>query len=117
MKDQVTTLMEALRLVAAAIARFKRKRQNREATLAAIEQVITDPKVVEAEQALQPLVDAPSVVPDGSVHATGHATIRCPECQNPMVLTRVLPAIDSASPVGTFFCKACQFATTVKLDR
>jgi hypothetical protein len=112
MKDQVTTLMEALRLVSAAVEQFKRKRQNRDATLAAIESVINDPKVVRAEQALHPLLDAPSVVPDGP----GHATIRCPECQNPMALTHVLPAIDSPSPVGTFFCKACQFATTVKLD-
>ena len=53
MKDQVTTLMEALRLVGAAVERFKRKRESREATLATIDLVVNDPKVVQAEEALR----------------------------------------------------------------
>ena len=66
MKDQITTLMEALRLVGREVEHFKRKRQGREATLDAIEAILDDPQVVRAIENIQPFVDAPGLVPDQS---------------------------------------------------
>jgi|tagenome__1003787_1003787.scaffolds.fasta_scaffold20229818_1 hypothetical protein len=63
MKDQITALMEALRLVGAELDRFKRHRQSRVATLDAVEAILDDPIVMKAVQTLEPLVDSPSVVP------------------------------------------------------
>jgi hypothetical protein len=114
MKDQLTTLMEALRLVSAAVEQFKRKRQGRDTTLATIDSVINDPKVVQAGEVLRLLVNAPSVVPEAPSDTT--TPILCPECQKPMSPTRVLLAANAPSRIGTFFCKACQFVTSVKLD-
>ena len=39
----------------------------------------------------------------------------CPECQHPMVLVRVLPALGQQPPLAAFYCKPCQFASTVRL--
>jgi hypothetical protein len=72
MKDQVTALMEALRLVGAEVERFKRKRQSREETLNAIEAVLDNPIVARAVRTLEPLVEAPGLVPD-SIDAPAHA--------------------------------------------
>jgi len=36
----------------------------------------------------------------------------CPECQKPMSLVRVLPALDDLPRLGAFYCKPCQFAAT-----
>ena len=107
--------MEALRLIGAAVERFKRKRQTRETTLATIDMVVNDPKVVQADEALRTLVDAPSVVPEALSNIT--TPVLCPECQKPMSLTRVVSAANAPSRLGTFYCKACQFVMTVKLDR
>ena len=45
MKDQLTTLMEALRLAGLEIEYFKREQQSREETLDALEAILYDPKV------------------------------------------------------------------------
>jgi hypothetical protein len=64
MKDQITTLMEALRLAGLEVEHFKRKRQGRDETLDALEAILYDPKVQQAVENLEPLVDSPSIVPD-----------------------------------------------------
>jgi len=40
---------------------------------------------------------------------------RCPECQHPMILVRVLPALNYKPAVAGFYCKPCHFASTVVL--
>ncbi len=72
MKDQVTALMEALRLVGLELERFKRRRQSRDQTLDAVEAILDDPKVAGAIQTLQPLIESPSLVP-GEQEARAHA--------------------------------------------
>lgn len=62
-------------MVGAAVEEFKRKRQNREAILATTDSVINDPSVVQAEEALRTLVDAPSVFPEGP----SNTIVLCPE--------------------------------------
>lgn len=64
MKDQITTLMEAVRLMNAEFDRFNRHGQGRDATLSAVEKILNDPKVTGAVASIAPLVDAPSLVPD-----------------------------------------------------
>ena len=63
MKDQVTTLMEVLRLAGIEVEHFKRKRQSREKTLDALEAILQDPKVRQAVENLEPFVELPSTVP------------------------------------------------------
>jgi len=96
MKEKLTTLMEALRLVGAAVEEFKRKRQNPLATLATIDSVINDPSVVQAEDALRTLVEAPSVVPEGP----SNTIVLCPECQKAMSPTRILLAANAPSRIA-----------------
>ena len=62
-KDQLTTLMEAMRLAGLEFERFKLKRQTREETLDALEAIRYDPRVRQAVQNLEPFVDSPSLVP------------------------------------------------------
>ena len=64
MKDQITTLMEALRLVSLEVEHFKRRRQGREDTLSAIEAILDDSSVMRAVQSIQPFVQAPALVPE-----------------------------------------------------
>ena len=64
MKDQVTAIMEALRLIEAEVEQFKRRRQSRDDTLEAIEAIIDDPQVAGAVRTLETLVDAPRLVPE-----------------------------------------------------
>jgi len=64
MKDQITILMEALRLVGRELDHLKRRRQTRDATLDAVEAILDDPTVVMAVRSLEPLVEAPSIVPE-----------------------------------------------------
>ena len=66
MKEQITALMEALRLVSVEIECFKDKRRTRDATLDAIEAIIDDPKVRRAIESIQPLVEAPGLVPEAT---------------------------------------------------
>ena len=66
MKDQITALMEALRLVEAEVEQFKRRRQSRDDTLEAIEAILDDPKVAGAIRTLEPFVDGPRLVPEQS---------------------------------------------------
>ena len=63
MKDQLTTLMEALRLAGLEVEHFKHKRQSREQTLDALEAILYDPKVRQAIENLQPFVESPSLAP------------------------------------------------------
>ena len=65
MKDQITTLMEALRLSQAEIEKLKRKRQDVFATVAHIEGILGDPVVRAAIENLEPLA-SPSLVPEAS---------------------------------------------------
>jgi hypothetical protein len=63
MKDQITTLMEALRLSQVEIEKLKRKRQDVFATVAHIEGILGDPVVTAAIRNLEPFSASPSVVP------------------------------------------------------
>jgi hypothetical protein len=63
MKDQITTLMEALRLSQAEIEKLNRKPQDVFATVAHIEEILGDPVVLAAIENLEPLA-APSLVPE-----------------------------------------------------
>ena len=64
MKDQITVMMEALRLAGIEVEHFKRKRQGRDETLDALEAILYDPKVRQAVENLSPLIDAPPLVPE-----------------------------------------------------
>ena len=66
MKDQVTAIMEALRLIEAELEQFKWRRQSRDDTLEAIQAIIDDPKVAGAVRMLETLVEAPRLVPEQS---------------------------------------------------
>lgn len=66
MKDQITAVLEALRLVELHVDNFKRLRQNRDKTLDAIEGILDDPKVSGALRTLELITDAPSIVPADS---------------------------------------------------
>jgi hypothetical protein len=68
MKDQITALMEALRLSQIEIEKLKRKRQDVFATVAHIEGIVSDPVVTAAIQNLEPFAPSPSLVPDGEEH-------------------------------------------------
>ena len=72
MKDQITALMEALRMVQAEVEYFKRRRQSRDDTLDAIEAILDDPRVSGAVRTLEPFIDAPRLVPAQS-DATTHS--------------------------------------------
>ena len=56
-------------------------------------------------------------IPPESPSNTIIAPVLCPECQSPMRLIGVPPAIDVPAQIGTFFCKSCQFVTAVKFGR
>ena len=64
MKDQITALMEALRLSQAEIEKLKRKRQDVFATVSHIEGILGDPVVAAAIQNLEPFAGAPPLVPE-----------------------------------------------------
>jgi hypothetical protein len=63
MKDQITALMEALRLSQTEIEKLKRKNQDVFATVAHIESILGDPVVSAAIHTLEPYYASPSVVP------------------------------------------------------
>jgi hypothetical protein len=63
MKDQITALMEALRLSSAEIEKLKRKKQDVFATVAHIEGILSDPVVAASIRSLEPYTPSPSVVP------------------------------------------------------
>ena len=71
MKDQITAVMEALRLVEAEVDQFRRRRQSRHDTLEAIEGILDDPKVSSAVRSLGPFIEGPRLVP-GQSEATTH---------------------------------------------
>jgi len=64
MKDQVTALMEALRLAQAEIEKLRRKRQDVYETVEHIEGILDDPGVRAAIHNLEPYMPSPSVVPE-----------------------------------------------------
>jgi hypothetical protein len=64
MKEQITALQEALRLIQREVEQFKRGK-TRDATLDSIERILDDPHVSGAIQALEPLLNSPSIVPEG----------------------------------------------------
>jgi hypothetical protein len=64
MKDQITALMEALRLSQVEIEKLKRKRQDVFATVAHIEGILGDPAVSASIHNLEPFSASPSVVPE-----------------------------------------------------
>ena len=63
MKDQLTTLMEALRLAGLEVEHFKRKQQSREETMDVLEAILYDPKVRQAVESLEPFVASHPLVP------------------------------------------------------
>jgi hypothetical protein len=63
-KDQVTALMEALNRSQYEIGKLRRGQQGLETTVSAIEKILADPVVAAAIQGLEPLTDAPSLVPE-----------------------------------------------------
>jgi hypothetical protein len=63
MKDQITAVLEALRLVELQVENFRRRHQGRDKTLASIEDILEDPKVCGALRTLELVTDAPSIVP------------------------------------------------------
>ena len=69
MKDQITTLMEALRLAGLEVEHFNRKRQGRDETLDKLEAILCDPKVRQAVENLEPFIEAPSLVPSSDTSA------------------------------------------------
>ena len=71
MKDQITAMMEALRLAGIEVEHFKHKRQSRDETLDALEAILYYPKVRSAMELLQPLTDSPPLVPaqEGPAHS------------------------------------------------
>ena len=64
MKDQITAVLEALRLVELQVENFKRHHQSRDRTLDAIEGILDDPKVTGALRTLEHITNAPSIVPE-----------------------------------------------------
>jgi len=64
MKDQITALMEALRLSQAEIEKLRRKRQDLATTLDHVEEILSDPVVMAAIYNLKPSTGSPSVVPE-----------------------------------------------------
>jgi len=69
MKDQLTTLLEALRLAGQEVEHFKRQQQGKDETLTRLEAILYDRKVREAIDNLEPFVDAPSLVPSQDIAA------------------------------------------------
>jgi hypothetical protein len=63
MNDQVTTLMEALRLSKAEIEKFRRRKQGLQATVEAVEHILGNPHVKRAVEGLEPFVESPATVP------------------------------------------------------
>lgn len=63
MKDQITALMEALRLSQAEIEKLRRKRQGLETTVSAIERILSEPDVAAAIHHLEPFMPSPPLVP------------------------------------------------------
>ena len=63
MKDQLTTLMEALRLVGVEVEEFKRKQQSSDETLNALEAILYDPTVRQAIEKLEPFWSRPRSCP------------------------------------------------------
>jgi len=64
MKDQVTTLMEALRLSQLEIESLRRKRQDLATTVDHVEEILSDPIVRPAIENLEPYTGSPSVIPE-----------------------------------------------------
>lgn len=63
MKDQLITLMEALRLSQFEIEKFRRRKQGLEATVDAVEAILGTPGVQAAVHNLEPFTPSPSIVP------------------------------------------------------
>jgi hypothetical protein len=72
MKDQITALMEALRLSQAEIDNLRRKKQDVFTTVANIEAILDHRVVMAAIRNLAPYSASPGVVPD-LVEETEHA--------------------------------------------
>ena len=64
MKDQITALMEALRLSQAEIEKLRLRRQGLAATIDRVDEILGDPIVLAAIHNLEPYTASPSVVPD-----------------------------------------------------
>jgi hypothetical protein len=64
MKDQLIILMEALRLSQLELEKFRRRKQNVENTVFAVERILYEPQVMAAISNLEPLVPSPSLAPE-----------------------------------------------------
>jgi hypothetical protein len=61
MKDQVTVLMDALRLAQVEIEKLRRRRQGVETTVDNVESILREPRVARAIEGLEPFVESPSI--------------------------------------------------------
>jgi hypothetical protein len=61
MKDQVTVLMEALRLAQFEIEKLRRRRQGVETTVDNVETILREPHVARAIEGLEPFVESPGI--------------------------------------------------------
>jgi hypothetical protein len=61
MKDQVTVLMEALRLAQVEIEKLRRRRQGVETTVDNVETILREPRVARAIEGLEPFVESPGI--------------------------------------------------------
>ena len=67
MKDQITALMEALRLSRLELDRHRWGSQSSMTTIDNIEQILRKPAIGRAINTIGPLVGVPSIVPDEEV--------------------------------------------------
>jgi hypothetical protein len=73
MKHDITTLLEAIRLIRAELQSYQGQRiQNAPGTLARITAIVNDPQTLRAIQRLDPMVDAPSLAPNAPDGASVH---------------------------------------------
>ena len=63
MKDQVTVLMEAVRLACFELQKLRDGEQNLEAAVDAIESTLRDPRVTLEVYNLEPFVESPQLAP------------------------------------------------------
>jgi len=63
MKDHVTALIEALRLVNLELDKLCSEKQGPHTTIRAIQMIVREPHVVQAVQGLEPFVESPEIAP------------------------------------------------------
>jgi hypothetical protein len=73
MKDDLTSLLEAIRLVRAELEGYAGQRiQNAPRSIARIAEIVNDPQVLRAIERLDPMSDSPSIAPTAPDGASVH---------------------------------------------